>query len=64
MGQVPVQFEQNILRDLLRQPAIARHAPRQRKDHRLVLAHELLEVRLPVQRLSHAPLLSYPQNFP
>jgi hypothetical protein len=66
--EVTIQLQQNILRQLLGQSTIPGHPPSQRENHRLVLVHELLEVRLPgllspVQGLSHALLLSNPQNF-
>src|ERR1035441_7088131 len=48
LAQVPVQLQKNILRNLFRQAAIAGHPQCERKHHRLVLVHELFEVRLPV----------------
>ncbi len=67
LAEIPVEFEQHILRQLFSQSPIPRQSPGQRKNHRLVLVHELLEVRLPglipqVGVASHTLLLSYPQN--
>ena len=48
LAQALVEFQKNILRNLFGQAAVAGHAQRQRKDHRLVLVHELFKIRLPV----------------
>src|SRR5580698_2352273 len=48
LAQVTVQLQKNILRNLFGQTTIAGHAQGKRKDHRLVLVDQLLEVGLPV----------------
>src|SRR5271157_1891504 len=47
LAQMPVELQKDILRNLLGQTAVAGHAQGERKDHRLVLVHELFKVRLP-----------------
>ena len=45
---MPIQLEENILRNLFCQAAVTGHTGRQRKYHRLVLVHKLFKIRLPV----------------